>query len=186
MRSVDGYGTGSISVIFITVWLWKMTQIIFWAAAVGGRRVSLLYNSIRIRLHVVIRVRSVIRSACSGDNFWGIVSYGSRSAPHFISSIFRSDCDLGWIRCCQITAIVIKYWLVIFTLPCSSIYIASCLMVLPGLVAIRAVWLVCLVWVGEVLFGVASFDEEFSSFWFQFCVPNKYCSVTPFQSTKNL
>ena len=123
MHFVHGSETESISVVFITIWLWIMTWIIFWATGMCRRRVGLLYIRIRIRLHVVIRVRSVIRSICVSDNFWGILYYGYRSAPHFISCFFRSYCDFGWVRCYQIIAISIKDWLVIFTLPCCGVQI---------------------------------------------------------------
>ena len=121
MRSVDGFGAESISVVVIRIWLWIRTWIIFWAEGVGRRRVRLLYTSVRIRLPVVIRVRSVIRSVCLRDTFWAIPSYGCRSALHFISCVFRSYCDFGWIRCYPIILIAIKGWLFMFTLPCSSV-----------------------------------------------------------------
>ena len=38
------------------------------AVGVGRRRVNLLYASIRIGLHVVIRMRSVIDVMCVGEN----------------------------------------------------------------------------------------------------------------------
>ena len=121
MRSIDGCGRESISVVVITIWLWILTSNIFWAVGVGRRRVGLLYSSIRIRLHVVIRIRFVIRSVW--DNFWGILSQGYRSALPFINCYLRSYCGFGQNTCYQIIVIAIKYWLVIFTLPCSGVQI---------------------------------------------------------------
>ena len=123
---------------------------------VSRRRVRLLYASIRIRLHIVIRIRSVIRSVCQRDNFCGILSYGSsRSAPLLIGCFLRSYCDFWWNRCYQIFVIAVNYWLLIFTLPCSGVRIIMFIGT-SGLVAIHVVWFVFLIWLGGVWIGATS------------------------------
>ena len=119
IRRFPGYicRTVLISAVVITIWLRIMTQIVFRAAGVGRHGVKLLYTRIHIGLCVTIYVSSVVRFVWLRNNFWGISWYDSRSVPQFVSCLFRSYCNLGWIGCCQIIVITVKYWLVIFTFP---------------------------------------------------------------------
>ena len=122
MRSVDCCLPESIPVVFILIWLWVMAQKVFWAAGVGRHRVKLLYiiyTIIRIRLSDACPFRHMtyVAEEYFGGTFW----YSSRNFPHFVSCLLVSYCNFGSTRYYQSVVIGVKFWLIIFTLPCSGV-----------------------------------------------------------------